>query len=665
MSTTTDPVPGAVITIKLSSAAIARAEPLFKKTLIADSLSDYKVNLEDGSTIIIKTGAPFDSTQETSLLAALANPNFWQGDDSIRLILPNDLTMPLIVTTGEGNDKVTAQGGGGEMMIDTGAGDDQIVLLDEQPHVTTGAGTDSLRSRLDSIDLYRYSGLENFIFTGTTEVLVQGNDLANQITGGSRADEIWGDLGDDSLIGLAGNDSLYGGLGHDQLFGGTGNDVLAGGDGTDSLYGGAGNDLYIIDADDVVNESRSPTDAADAGGIDTVEAFSNSTLGAYVENLRLTGEAIFGRGNALANTLTGNERDNALEGESGNDQLWGGFGNDRLNGGEGADALWGGSGNDLYLVDHARDRVAEAVSASDASDAGGYDTVESTVSFNLTPGLEVLILRGEANISGAGNSADELIIGNSGDNLIDGKGGVDSLNGGNGSDIYLIASPDEHRGAEISDQGSVGIDEVRFSPTAAKPIAGSQAASPTLTLFKDDVGIERVVVGTGTGKLAVITGKVAADVNATEVGNALTIIGNNGSNVLTGTAYDDILIGNGGNDVLIGGAGKDQFVFNRSPRAKTELETLRDFHSGEDQLVFLRSAFAGIGAAGDLTKSALYSGNGAVTAHDADDRFIFDSQNGQLYYDRDGTGSAAATLIGIFTPGTELSARDIKIVEVV
>ena len=44
---------------------------------------------------------------------------------------------------------------------------------------------------------------------------------------------------------------------------------------------------------------------------------------------------------------------------------------------------------------------------------------------------------------------------------------------------------------------------------------------------------------------------------------------------------------------------------------------------------------------------------------------IFDTQNGNLYFDRDGSGSGAAVLIGVLTPGTSLSATDFKIVDVI
>jgi Ca2+-binding RTX toxin-like protein len=43
--------------------------------------------------------------------------------------------------------------------------------------------------------------------------------------------------------------------------------------------------------------------------------------------------------------------------------------------------------------------------------------------------------------------------------------------------------------------------------------------------------------------------------------NGLTIVGNNGANVLTGTAQADTISGNAGNDTLNGGAGNDTFDF--------------------------------------------------------------------------------------------------------
>ncbi|MEK0427634.1 MAG: hypothetical protein RL001_161, partial [Pseudomonadota bacterium] len=560
---------------------------------IAGSVSSYDANYYDGSHIRLSGGTPVPASRETSLIKALSQADLWSGNDKVSIILPNSMEQSVNVNTGDGNDTVTAKGGGGELTIDTGAGDDQITLLDDQIHLTTGEGLDTLRADFSYVSMSDYSGLENVVFTGKQAVEITGNQLDNQITGGNFDDQIRGEQGNDVLQGLGGTDNLSGGNGDDQLFGGAGNDTLTGGAGADTLWGGAGHDLYVVENDsDIVNESRSPTNTGDAGGIDTVWSLINQyTLGARVENLVLNGQAISGQGNALANIITGNDGDNTLSGEGGNDTLYGQSGNDRLDGGAGIDTLWGGSGDDTYVIDNARDRISEALHARDDRDAGGNDTVESSISFTLAQGFENLVLTGKSNLNGTGNDADNHLNGNDGNNIIDGKAGTDSLNGGEGSDIYLIGSSDEHRAAEFADNGvgSNDVDEVRFAPKPATVTVGEPMATPKLTLFAGDTGIERVVIGTGTGKLAVSSGKMAADIDASKVTHGLTIAGNAGVNELIGTSFNDTLIGNGGFDTLVGGKGSDKFVFNMTPNAKTDVDTLSDFSHGEDQLVFVRS----------------------------------------------------------------------------
>ncbi len=70
----------------------------------------------------------------------------------------------------------------------------------------------------------------------------------------------------------------------------------------------------------------------------------------------------------------------------------------------------GGDGNDTYIVDNLGDVVEEFF--DDVT--SGYDTVQSSVSFTLSYGIDRLILTGTGSNSGTGNNLDNEIQGNSG-----------------------------------------------------------------------------------------------------------------------------------------------------------------------------------------------------------------------------------------------------------
>lgn len=176
-----------------------------------------------------------------------------------------------------------------------------------------------------------------------------------------------------------------------------------------------------------------------------LELSASATLVSGVANATLLGVADLSlTGHSGANVLTGNKGDNAISGAIGTDSLFGAEGNDvlfgnsgadRLDGGTGTDIMNGGLGDDRYIVDTTSDWVQNEVRYSLG---GGFDTVESWASFTLTPNTEMLILQGNANLSGVGRvvAADGL-IGNSGNNLLLGQGGDDGLNGNSGNDVLV------------------------------------------------------------------------------------------------------------------------------------------------------------------------------------------------------------------------------------
>lgn len=120
---------------------------------------------------------------------------------------------------------------------------------------------------------------------------------------------------------------------------------------------------------------------------------------------------------------------------------------------------------------------------------------------------------------------------------------------------------------------------------------------------------------------------------------------------------NDTLIGNGAANVFTGGAGSDRFVFNSG----NAVDTVTDFASGTDKLVFDNAVFSTLGSDGALLAAAFRSGAGLSQGADADDRLIYDTLAGDLYYDPDGMSSEASVLIAHLNGTPSVSASDILI----
>ena len=156
---------------------------------------------------------------------------------------------------------------------------------------------------------------------------------------------------------------------------------------------------------------------------------------------------------------------------------------------------------------------------------------------------------GAGNDTLRGGLGADLLTGGSGNDKMMGGMGADTLQGGQGDDLFLIGSTVVFGVGEIID-GGAGTDTLRYTGTEAT----------TLTLTNLVTNIERVEIANAAGSTA---GTAAINVNAAAVANGLTIIGNNGANVLKGTSQADTFIGNGGNDWLRGGLGNDIYQINR------------------------------------------------------------------------------------------------------
>jgi len=460
-------------------------------------------------------------------------------------------------------------GGSGTDTLVGGDGDDTYIIDNVSDTITETAtgGVDTAQSSV-TYTLGTSSNVENLTLTGAAAINGTGNALDNTLIGNSANNTLTGGAGNDTLDGGAGIDILVGGDGNDLYIidtdtdtisetatggidtvqssvtytlgassnlenltltgtvaiNGTGNalsnvirgnsgaNVLDGGAGADSLVGGDGDDTYVIDnAADTISETAT-------GGIDTVQSGVTYTLGASsnLENLTLTGTtAINGTGNALDNVLTGN---------SANNTLTGGAGNDTLNGGAGIDTLIGGDGNDTYIVDSATDTITETSS-------GGTDTVQSSVTFTLGSFAENLTLTGTSNLSGFGNSLNNVITGNSGGNTLNGFGGVDTLIGGAGDDVYIVDTISD----TIVENLNQGVDTVRSDVS-----------------YVLGANLENLILA-GSG--------------------AINGTGNSLSNAITGNGFANILDGGAGTDYLSGGDGNDTYIVDSTTDTIVETAT--------------------------------------------------------------------------------------------
>ena len=287
----------------------------------------------------------------------------------------------------------------------------------------------------------------------------------------------------------------------DTIQGLSGNDKIDGGAGADTMHGGPGYDSFYVDTmrDKVIENAHQ--------GFDIVFS-SVSThpkwLPPNVENLTLTGKALFGGGNDLNNVVTGNAYANELHGyggsdhligAAGNDRLYGGNGHDSIDGGIGVDTLYGGMGNDNYRVDTLSDKVIE-------HRGQGVDGIVSAVSTSkkwLPTNVENLSLTGTA-YRGDGNDLNNMVVGNIFANALYGYAGSDKLYGGRGDDVLyggagadtLVGGPgndvlDGGAGRDIL-YGEAGKDRFDFTH-AQRPGKSPGATIKDLNADDDRIGL--------------------------------------------------------------------------------------------------------------------------------------------------------------------------------
>jgi len=585
--------------------------------------------------LVIGTGlgavADTTGTAAINIDAALANPGLLEGLE----IIGNAGTNNLIGT--DFND-----------ILDGGVGDDTLIGL-------LGDDTYIIDNPLDVINEIAAGGLDTVIVQGNFNFsLAVDPDLENLTLLGTALQGTGNDL-DNLIIGNASNNVLTGNAGNDTLDGGLGNDTL---------IGGLGDDTYFVDSTlDVVVEALNE-------GLDTVNSSVSHTLAANVEVLTLTGTALTGTGNALANTITGNASNNTLNGDAGNDTLTGGLGNDTfvfnsplaasnvdaitdfvtgdflqlnrgiftgLSGGTTLTAPEFLAAAGATAATTAQQRIVyDSSSGALRYDSDGVGGAAAVVFANLTPNAPLT----NAAITLTGNI---VINGTAGNDTLTGTAGNDTINGLAGNDTIIgLAGNDIIDGGTGTDTMIGGLGDDTFFVDSAL-----------------DLVVEAFNEGVDTVNSSVNFTLAANVENLTLTGTALIGTGNDLANQLAGSASNNTLNGGLGNDTLTGGLGNDTFVFN-SPLAGN-IDGITDFATG-DVLQLNRSVFGGLSGGTTLTAPEFLAAAGATAATTAQQRIIYDISSGALRYDSDGVGGAAAVVFANFTPNAPLTATSISLV---
>ena len=226
---------------------------------------------------------------------------------------------------------------------------------------------------------------------------------------------------------------------------------------------------------------------------------------------------------------------------------------------------------------------------------------------------------GTGTINLTGNALGQAIVGNNGSNNLVGGGGDDALVGLGGNDVMYVD----------------------FTDTVFEDVGGGNDQVLAFTSFMLTAGAEIELLATTNN-----AGTANLNLTGNEFGQA--VVGNAGGNVLDGK---------GGLDALVGLGGADAFTFTTALGAGN-VDQVVDMTVGLDK-IYLDNAIFAVLADGALAAGAFRTDTAAA---DADDRIIYNSATGALFYDADGNGAGAAVQFATLSTGLALAAGDFFVI---
>jgi VCBS repeat-containing protein len=574
---------------------------------------------QDGTDTLLqwdRDGSGTDSDWETLVVFENTDPDDFTEANFSPAYDP-DGSAPQGQTITGTNDSETLTGTFGDDIINALAGDDNVSGLAGDDVIDGGDGFDSVNG----------GGGADIVAGGNDDDFIVGEDGNDQLSGDAGNDVLFGDLGDDQLVGGDGDDSLDGSDGDDSLTGGDGQDFLSGGLGTNTLTGGLGNDQIVADStdgaqtidggdgDDVIRHIyRSSASSITTGlGSDSIELLNANVGAAAIVVTDFTAGS--GAGHDIFR-LSGDEGSllSLLSGWDGSTNPFdAGFFRLQQNGsdtllqwdqdGAGTDSDW----ETLVLFQNTdSDDFTDANFVPGYSPAGGAPAGETITGTNGSDSI-------------TGTIGDDIINALGGDDVVSGAAGADSIDGGDGFDFLKGDG-----GGDVIAGGN--DDDYLFGGDGHDQLSG-QAGNDVLF---GETGDDQLTGGDGDDSLD----------------------GGDGDDSLSGGIGSDYLAGGDGSDVMSGGADADLFDIMSASQGPDEIT---DFVGGSDKIRVWESGFGGGLSSGGSVSLVSGSNPGAT---EASGQFLYDTDNGQLFWDADGTGAGDAVLVATFTNLPSLEASD-------
>ena len=397
------------------------------------------------------------------------------------------------------------------------------------------------------------------VLTGASGTATSGQD----VTGSAFADDITTGDGNDTITSGLGDDSITAGLGTDEVYTGAGDDTIVGGDNDGIADGGADNDTLELSA------NYAPTGDLNLEGVENVVSDGTAKEIDLENQLGEAFNVTLGDGGDTVTTADGND---TITGGTGVDSIQAGAGEDLILGDSEDSLLDGGFDADILQVDATFDDSSDGQIIGIETVNAVTETTDVGASINLEQQTEDFVINGtddDSDTVTAATGADTIVAGagadtvnaGSGDDQITGGAGLDELNGGAGADTFNYGA-----GEFVGDETVSGGSEV-------DTVVLSDNETITDAEFTNKSGLEAITTGNGTNSLTLeanaaaatenltVTGGTGVDtVDASALGEAVTINGGDGADILTGSALADSISGEVGNDSIVGGAGADTLL---------------------------------------------------------------------------------------------------------